>query len=126
MIQITRALARQLRAVLRKAAPVESARNDRPSLALHAGPEGLQVRCHHAEVAVEWHLPGPRPLDAVVLPHAALDDLEARHETLVTLTAKSAEAVQARWEAGGVSQVRDYQTVSLDRLPAFAADPKRF
>ena len=46
MIQITRALARQLRAVLRKAAPLGSGRNDRPSLSLHAGPDGMQIRCH--------------------------------------------------------------------------------
>src|ERR1019366_1729198 len=126
MIQIARALARQLRAVLRKAAPVESARNYRPSLAFHAGPEGLQIRCHHADVAVEWHLPGPRLNDALVLPHGALDDLEARQDSPVTLTATDANVVQARWEDGGVPQVRDYQTVSVDRLPPFPAEPKRF
>src|ERR1022692_3033871 len=126
MIQITRALGRQLRAVPRKAAPVESARSYRPSLAFHGGPEGLQVRCHHAEVAVEWHLPGPRPVDALVLPHAALDDLEARQESPVTLTAKDANVVQARWDDGSVAQLRDYQAVSIDRLPPFPAEPKRF
>ena len=126
MIEITRALARQLRAVLRKAAPLDSARSYRPSLALHAGPEGLQIRCHHAEVAAELHVPGPRPVDVIVLPHAALDGLEARQETLVTLAAKDANVVQARWDDAGTPQSRDFGTVSFDRLPPFPVEPRKF
>ena len=68
MIQITRAQARLIRAVLRKSAPIGSARNYRPPLALHAGEDGLRVRIHAAEVAVEWHDSGPRPPDMTVAP----------------------------------------------------------
>jgi hypothetical protein len=105
MIQITRALARQIRTVLRKAAPLGSGRSYRPSLSLHAGPKGMQIRCHHEEVAVELHLPGLCPSDTIVLSHAALEDIQSRQDSLVTITAKNAERVQTRWEdRGGVSQ----------------------
>src|SRR5436309_1533791 len=123
MIQLTRALARQIRAVLRKSAPIDSGRNYRPSLALHAGPDGLQVRCHHAEVAVELHVPGPRPVDVIVLPNAALEDIEARQDTVVTLTSKDSNIVQAQWDDGGVAQSRDFDTVAIYRFPPFPAEP---
>ena len=126
MIQITRALARQIRTVLRKAAPLGSGRNYRPSLSLHAGPNGMQIRGHHEEVAVELHLPGPCASDTIVLSHAALEDIQSRQDSLVTITAKNAECVQARWEWSGVAQCRDYDTVGIDKLPPFPVEPKRF
>lgn len=61
MIEITRTLARQLRAVFRKAVPRSEGRGPRPPLTLHAGRDGLRVRTHHPEVAVEFHQPGTRP-----------------------------------------------------------------
>ena len=126
MIQITRALARQLRTVLRKAAPLGSGRSYRPSLSLHAGPDGIQIRCHHEEVAVELHLPGPCPSATIVLSHVALEDIQSRQDSLVTLAAKNADRVQARWEWSGVPQCRDYDTVAIDKLPPFPVEPKRF
>ena len=89
MIQITRAQARLIRAVLRKSAPIGTARNYRPPLALHTGEDGLRVRIHAAEVAVEWHNPGPRPPDEIVLPGQALDDFEGAKDRTIT---------QPRWE----------------------------
>ena len=65
MIEITRALARQVRAVLRKSTPPGTARGHRPPLALHAGRDGLRVRGHHTEVMVEYHQPGPRPIFSI-------------------------------------------------------------
>jgi hypothetical protein len=126
MIQITRALARQIRTVLRKAAPLGSERSYRPSLSLHAGPNGMQIRGHHEEVAVELHLPGPCSSDTIVLSHATLEDIQSRQDSLVTITAKNAECVQTRWEDRGVAQGRDYDTVGIDRLPPFPVEPKRF
>ena len=126
MIQITRAQARLIRAVLRKSAPIGSARNYRPPLALHAGEDGLRVRIHAAEVAVEWHNPGTRPPDTIVLPGQALDDFEGAKDAEVALTLQGNDLVQARWNDGGVPQSRDYATVPLDKLSPFPEEPKKF
>src|SRR5690606_29914999 len=85
MIQITRSLARQLRAVFRKAVPPGSGRGPRPPLMFHADREGLRVRSHHPEVAVEFHLPGTYPVDRIALPPEALDDFEGRKDDAVVL-----------------------------------------
>jgi hypothetical protein len=126
VIQITRSLARQIRAVLRKSAPLGSPRNHRPSLVLHAGQDGLRVQSAHPEVALEFHLPSQRPTEALVLPSSALDDFEGRLDTVVELTLKNAGTVQARWEEGSAPQCRDYAAISLDKLPSFPGEPKKF
>ena len=108
-----RALARQLRAVLRKSVPVGAGRGVRPPLVLHAGQDGLRVCAHHADVAVAYHQPDPRPVDSIALPGAALDDFEGDKGGLVTLENVASDSVRARWDDRGVPQVRDYP--ALDR-----------
>ena len=82
MLQIARALARKLRAVLRKSLPAGSARGQRPPLVLQATRDGLRVRCQHSEVAVEYHLAGSYPAASMILPGEVLDDIEGKTETL--------------------------------------------
>ena len=86
----------------------------------------MQIRGHHEEVAVELHLPGPCSSDTIVLSHAALEDIQSRHDSLVTLTAKNAERVQTQWDDRGVAQCRDFDTVGIDKLPPFPVERKRF
>ena len=51
--------------------------------------DGLRVRASHPEVAVEYHLPGPRPTEVLALPGAALDDFEGGKESAVTLEVRA-------------------------------------
>src|SRR5438067_7321009 len=101
---MTRRLARQLRAVLRKAVPPGAGRRPRPPLVLYADQDGLRVRAHQPDVAVEYHQAGPRPTDTLALPSEALDDFEAARDTLVLLEQVGEGAVQAKWEDGGLPQ----------------------
>ena len=117
MIEITRRLARQLRAVLRKAVPPGAGRVPRPPLVLHADPDGLRVRAQVPDVAVEYHQPGPRPPNTLALPSEALADFEGARDSDVTLEKVGEEAVQARWEDAGLPQVRDYRAVDPATLP---------
>src|SRR5262249_56845916 len=121
---MTRRLARQLRAVLRKAVPQGAGRLPRPPLALHAGPEGLRVRAQQPEVAVEYQQPGPRPADTFALPGEALDDFEAAREAVVRLEKVGEGSIQAKWEDGGLAQVRDYRACDLAKLPPFPESPR--
>jgi hypothetical protein len=126
VIEITRALARQLRAVFRKAVPVGSGRGPWPPLTLYADQEGLRIHAHHPEVAVAFHQPGARPTAVLTLPAEALDDFEGRKEDAVLLDATAPGTVQARWDDGGVPQVRDYPAPDPGQLPPFPDEPKQF
>jgi hypothetical protein len=119
VIEMSRRLARQLRAVLRKAVPLGGGRVPRPPLVLQAGPDGLRVRAHHSDIAVEHHQPGPRPADVLAVPGATLDDFEGSRDTVVVLEKVSEDAVQARWEDAGLPQVRDYRALDVANLPPF-------
>jgi len=125
MIEITRALARQLRAVFRKAVPISAGRSPRPPLVLHAGKDGLRVRAHHPEVAAEFHLPGTRPADVIAMPAETLHDFGGRKDETVILETTEPGTVQVRWDDSGLPQVRDYTTPDQEKLPAFPEEPRR-
>jgi hypothetical protein len=95
-------------------------------LVLHADGEGLRIRTHLPEVAVEYHEPGPRPPATLPLPVEALADCEGRNETAVRVEGVGADAVRVRWDDAGLPQVRDYQAADLDKLPPFPDGPARF
>lgn len=126
MIELTRAQARQLRAILRKSLPAGSGRTYHPPLSLHSGEDGLRVRVHNPEVAIEWQLAGPRMAETITLPSSALDDFEGRHEDVVALAANGKDSIHAEWSDGGVPQSRDYLTVERDKLPLFPMEPETF
>ncbi len=123
MIEISRALARRLRLVFRKSVPIGTMRGQRSPLSLLAGKDGLLVRSHHPEVMVEFHQPGPSPLAEMGFPGEALDEFEGRGDVSVILEPIGAEAVRARWEDGGVPQVRDYRSPDKEKLPPFPKEP---
>lgn len=126
MITLLRAQARLFRAVLRKSAPLGSGRSFAPPLSLHASEDGLLIQAHHAEVAVAWRLPGPRPPDTLTLPGKALEDFEAAKDTMVELARKDDAIVQAKWHDGVVPQEREYSAIQSEQMPSFPAAPARF
>ena len=125
MITLTRALARQLRAVLRKSIPLGSGRGSRPPLSLHADGSGLRVRAQHAEVAVEFHQSGVRTADVITIPSESLDEFEGPKEDAVILENVGASKVQARWNDGGVPQVREYAVPDTKKTPVFPEEPTK-
>ncbi len=124
MIQITRTLARHWRAVLRKT--FTTGRRGRVPLLLQTGGDGLRLRAVDGDVAVEYHRPGKLPADSLVFPSEALADFEGGREDAVILESVGTEGVQARWNDGGVPQVRDYVLSDNDVAPDFPALPQRW
>jgi len=47
-----------------------------PPVVFQAGPEGLRVRAHKYDVAVQYHQPGELPTDEIAVPRNFLDDAE--------------------------------------------------
>lgn len=125
MIQITCAQARDLRAVLKKSVFAHQTKGNTHPVLIQAGADGLRIRANILDVAVEYHQPGAREPDSLVLPGCALDDLQDRSDSIITLEGKG-NSVQARWDARGIPQVKDYDCVVSAKLPPFPEAPERF
>ena len=123
MIQLTRALARQLRSVLRKSVWAAAPRGIRPPVVLRAERDGLRVCASDPEVAVEYHQPGSYPPEVLAVAAEVLDDCEGRTDAAVTLERVGTGTVQARWEDKGVPQVKDYPARDVENLPALPELP---
>ena len=102
MIAITRALAQQLRAVLRKSVFARTPKGLRPPVVLHAGRDGLRVRAHNHDMAVEYHRPGSHAADVLALPAEAMEDFAGRSDAEVILEGTGPDVVRARWDDSGV------------------------
>jgi hypothetical protein len=120
MIQISRSVVQQLRAVFRRLVRKSSGVAGQP-VVFDAGPDGLHVRLHHYEVCAEYHQPGALAPESFVVPLETLADFEGRKKDLVTLEGTSAGLLQVRWQDGVVPQVRDYPQLDRGHLPKFPA-----
>jgi len=125
VIEMSRRLAWQFRAVLRKAVPLGAGRVPRPPLVLHASEEGLRIRAQQPDVAVEYQHSARLPDETLALPGEALDDFAGARDTVVTLVKVGEDNVQARWEDRGEPQVRDYTAIDLTKLPPFPELPEK-
>ena len=122
MITITRRLAQQFRAVLRRAFGQVRAG---PAIGFIAGAEGLTVKCMSADAAVELRVPGARAAETLWLPFQALDDFEGKKDDPVELTATDNGRVTAQWRDGNVPQIVQYDSVQppdADKFPALPTD----
>ncbi len=126
MIQLTRALARQLRAVLRKSVWAAAPRGARPPIMLRAERDELRVCAYDAEVAVEYRQPGRHTPEVLAVSAEVLDECEGRSEASVTLEVVEPNSVQARWEDAGAPQVRDYPARDAESLSSFPALPEQW
>jgi hypothetical protein len=121
LIQLTRSLARQLRAVLRNSVLAGANRGTPLTIACCTGQQGLTIRAQGAEVGVEYHQPGELPPDSIRLSGEALDDFNGTKSTPVILENAAKNTVQARWDDAGVPQLKDYGAKDDHPLPEFPA-----
>jgi len=126
LITFTRALARQLRAVLRKSVFAKTPKSLWPPIALQTDRDGLRIRAWGLDVAAEYHHTGTFAPERLFVPLEALDDLADRADTPVTLESTVAATVQVRWDDRGVPQVRDYQTPVPSDSPSFPELPDQW
>jgi hypothetical protein len=123
LIQITRLLAKRLRAVLRRSVLTGPSKFCR--LLVAAGRDGLQVHCATDTVAVAYYQPGALPEDRLVVPVQVLADCEGGKDEPVVLERSRDDSVQARWHDAGVPQRKDYSADSVG-VQDFPALPNRW
>lgn len=125
MITITRLLARQLRAVFRNSGVHSTSHSPMgPPVVFQAGPEGLRVRAHKYDVAVECHQPGELPADTIVVPRNFLDDAEGAKNEPVTLENGSNGHVVAQWRDKGTPQLLQYDSPATKDIAGFPDLPE--
>ncbi len=117
MITITRSLARQVRAVFRRALNA-STRRPSPAVCFSSGPDGLSVQAVRSPVAVEYHAAGDYPLESIVVPLEALAQCAGRSDDVVTLERHDEGAI-IRWTDEGVPQLVQCDLLEAGTLPRF-------
>lgn len=117
MIAISRSLARQLRAVLRRCAG-RNAGTFKRWLVFQTDSTGLRVQLADTEVSAEFRQAGSYAAETVTLPLDALASFEGRGQDLVQLDADERGQPRARWDEGGVPQIKVYEPP--DRNPPLA------
>jgi hypothetical protein len=126
MITIPRALARVLRAMLRRSVVEQEPRGEWPLLLCRGGPDGLVIEAHRGGVGVRHQLEGPQPPDVLAFRSTVLAEFEGRGTDAVTLEPVGPGKARARWEESGVPRVLDVDTVDPDTIPPLRAQPGRW
>lgn len=123
MISLSRSLARQFRAVARRAG-LSARRGD--SVRLVTTPEALSVFAANHRVAVEYRASGPFIAADVTVPLQLFADCEGKSGDLVTIRPSEPGHIVATWDAGGVPQHRDYACADEKALPTLPPMPTEF
>ncbi len=123
MIELPRALARDFRAVLRRALADSAPRAGPPPVLCRAGPGGLSLYAGGGEVAVRFHQDGNFPAAELAFPGAVLATLEGGPAETLTLEEVRPDRGRARWEQGGTSRSAEFPTVRPASVAPFPALP---
>ncbi len=123
MIELPRSLARDFRAVLRRALAEQAPRGPLPAVLCRAGPDGLALHAAQDEVAVRYHRAGDHPPAALGFPAAALATFEGAGAGLAVLEETGVGRGRARWQEAGAARAAEFPTVPPDRVPSFPEEP---
>lgn len=129
MITITRRLARQFRAAMRRARLGRTASWPDGFIHFAAGSEGLRIRVASLTLALEYRQSEVFPDQDLWLPVHLLEVVAGRTDDIITLEADDKYHIRARWSDRGIPQLVNQtleppQTVTWPELPkSYAANP---
>jgi hypothetical protein len=126
MLELSRRLLRQFRAVLRRSLVDPGTRGVWPLLHGSAGPDGLFLHASQGDLALSYHLPGDRLPATLVFRASVLADLESPEETPIVLEASGPGQGQARWEEKGQPRTLEFETLAPESVPPLPALPRRW
>ena len=122
MITITRRLAANLKAVLRRAF---GARGHGPAVCFTAAAGALTVKASSHDIAVEYSEPGDSTADAIWLPFQFLDDCAGKQDEPVHVESGK-KHVTAQWRDGSVPQLVRYDAAKPRNADSFPVLPETF
>lgn len=123
MITITRRLAQQLRAVLRRAF---GTRGPGPALCFTADAGTLSVRARIADIAVTYSEATTGPAETLWLPFQFLDDCASKRDDQVHVEVTGKGRCTAQWRDGSVPQIVQYDSPEPPAADTFPAAPENF
>jgi hypothetical protein len=125
LIEISRALAHQLRTVLRRTLLDQDTRTAWPPLLFRSTANGLTVSAGLGDIVAAYHHATPGSAAVLAFSASVLAHFEGRTDTPVLLEPVSERAGQARWLDAGAPRTIEFETVSPDRLPPLPPVPKK-
>jgi hypothetical protein len=124
VIELSRALLRQFRAVVRRALLDTDRRGPWPVVICRADQRGLSLEAFQGEVAVRHQQPGSHPPEVIAFPGAMLADMEGRGAEPVVLELIEPGKGRARWADGAVPRVMGFEAALPDKAPSFPEMPR--
>jgi hypothetical protein len=125
VIELSRALARQYRAVLRRALADQGMRSSPPVILCEAGEQGLSLHTRLGDVAIRYQRADPRTPGKIAFLASLLSQVEGRTDAPVLLEAVSDGRGRASWSEGGVPRVIEFDQPQSDRAPKLPELPAR-
>jgi hypothetical protein len=116
LIELSRALARQFRAVVRKSVLVAEPRGPCPTVVCRAGRQGLMLSCQQGDIALRHHTPGSFPNDQIALPYSLLMEFEGG-SGVVTLEQTEPLKGRANWQDRKGPHTSDFAIPDFASLP---------
>jgi hypothetical protein len=125
VIELSRALARQFRAVLRRALADQGLRGSSPVILCQAGESGLSLHTRLGDVAVRYQHAGPRTPGKIAFLASVLAEVEGRTDPPVLLEPLPDGRGRASWSEDGVPRVIEFDQPQPDRAPKLPELPAR-
>lgn len=125
MITITRDLARQFRAAMRKARLGKYASQPDATIHFAADASGLRIRVASPSIGIEYRQADIYSAQVIWLPADVLEDIEGRGSEPVTLESDDKFHVRVSWSDRGVPQLVS-RTVEAPKKPTWPELPKDF
>jgi hypothetical protein len=123
LIELSRALVRQFRAVVRKSVQAADPRGPCPMVVCRAGRRGLTLTCRQGKVGARHHTPGSFRDSAVAVPFSKLAELEGTGG-VVALEQTAPLEGRASWQGDEGPRVLEFDTADPSSLPT-APEPGR-
>jgi hypothetical protein len=123
MISISRSLARQFRAVARRAGLNRPGSIGNACMRLIATKDALTLQASNGHAAVEYRRIGQFDAADITVPLQLFADCEAKSEAVVTIRVEEPNRLIAAWTDRGVPQQRDYTIpATTPEMPAISKD----
>ena len=124
MFEVSRALLRQFRSVVRRSLLDTDRRGPWPVVFCRADRRGLSLEAFQDEIAVRHRQPGNYPAEMTAFPGGLLAEMESRGAEPVTLEVTEPRKGRARWSDGAVPRAVDFDATIPDKVPSFPEMPR--
>jgi hypothetical protein len=125
VIELSRALARRFRVVVRRILTDQGMRGASPVVVCQAGEHGLSLHAQLGDVAVCYHQAGPRTPATIAFLASLLTEIEGRVDAPVVLEAAGEDRARVGWSEGGVPRLVEFELPGPERVPVPPELPAR-